>query len=89
MINSKVQRKNSVNYNLNSNKKFQNNVLIENNNTNTGVNTNNCIYNVNNIIKNNNINTKDITEGVGTKLLHNLNYDINSKFLKETEKNGQ
>ena len=91
LINSKVQRKNSVSYNLNSNKKFQNNVLTENNSINSGVNTNNCFYNMNNILKNNNnninnITTKDIIEGVGTKLLHNLNNDINSKFLKDTEK---
>ena len=90
LINSKVQRKNSVSYNLNSNKKFQNNVLTENNSINSGVNTNNCFYNMNNILKNNNnvnnITTKDIIEGVGTKLLHNLNNDINAKFLKDTEK---
>jgi len=94
LINSKIQRKNSISYNLNSNKKFISNVLTENsslNNNNINSinnafnnNNNNFIYNVNSIIKNNN--TKDIIEGTGTKIIHNINNDINAKFLKDTEK---
>jgi hypothetical protein len=93
LINSKIQRKNSISYNLNSNKKFISNVLTENSNLNNNNinsinnafnNNNNFIYNVNSIIKNNN--TKDIIEGTGTKIIHNINNDINAKFLKDTEK---
>ena len=92
LINSKIQRKNSISYNLNSNKKFISNVLTENsslnnnniNSINNAFNNNNFSYNVNSIIKNNN--TKEIIEGTGTKIIHNINNDINAKFLKDTEK---
>ena len=30
--------------------------------------------------------TKEIIEGTGTKIIHNINNDINAKFLKDTEK---
>ena len=143
-INSKVQKKNSISYNLNSNniinKKLQSNALTENNsninninnkmigninsnnnnsnanaNINSNINSNininnsynnninnsfssninnNCIsFTRNNInsINNNNImkqdsSTREIIEGTGTKIIHNLSNDINAKFLKDTEK---
>ena len=42
-------------------------------------------------INNNNImkqdsSTREIIEGTGTKIIHNLSNDINAKFLKDTEK---
>ena len=121
-LNSKVQKKNSISYNLNSNniisKKLQNNSLTENNNNNNNNNINgNIIINnscsnnnnnnnnylslsrnnanvVNSVNNMNNINsnilipnsTKEIIEGTGTKIIHNINNDINAKFLKDTEK---
>ena len=111
LVNTKIQKKNSISYNLNTNnniiKRVQNNVLTENNSNNininnniinNNVNNNNCLStlknsmnsinnlnNTNNIIKQNN-NTKEIIEGTGTKIIHNINNDINYKFLKDTEK---
>ena len=122
--NSKIQKKNSISYNLNTNlsinKKISNNSLTENNtnnnnilnnnanniNNNVNINVNNSvnnsnINNINNINnnpasfnKNNNLNniikqynnSKEIIEGTGTKIIQNINNDINSKFLKDTEK---
>ena len=157
-VNSKVQKKNSFSYNLNSNysinKKLQNNALTEsgNNNLNNNMNNNilnynnnnhvinnainnainnvinnNCVsftksngnnlnnmnnlnnlnnnmnnlnnmnnqnninsinnsnnININNIIKQNN--SKEIIEGTNSKIIHNINNEINPKFMKDTEK---
>ena len=43
------------------------------------------INNINNTMKQDS-STREIIEGTGTKIIHNLSNDINAKFLKDTEK---
>jgi len=99
-INSNINNNNSSNVNANINSNINSNININNsynNNINNSFSSNinnNCIsFTRNNInsINNNNImkqdsSTREIIEGTGTKIIHNLSNDINAKFLKDTEK---
>ena len=79
---------------LTENSSNNNNINNVSNNVNINI-SNSCNNNnpisfnrnsdINNILKQGN-NTKEIIEGTGTKIMHNLNNDINYKFLKDTEK---
>ena len=70
--------------NLNSLNNSNNNLnnLNNPNNINSINNSNNI--NINNIIKQNN--AKETIEGTNSKIIHSINNEINSKFLKDTEK---
>ena len=102
LINSKIQKKNSFSYNLNTNnaikKNIPSNFLTENNNNINNITNNNSIINnnnnnSNNIFSKNNLNnpmkqnnSKEIIDSTGPKLIQSISNDINTKFLKEMEK---
>ena len=91
-INSNIS--NNINNNINSNINSNININSSYNNINNSFNNinNNCISftrnninNINNTMKQDS-STREIIEGTGTKIIHNLSNDINAKFLKDTEK---
>jgi len=88
-INSNIS--NNINSNINSNININSSYNNINNSFNNNINNNcisftrNNINNINNTMKQDS-STREIIEGTGTKIIHNLSNDINAKFLKDTEK---
>lgn len=84
-INSNINNNINSNININSSYNNINNSFNNNINNNCISFTRNNINNINNTMKQDS-STREIIEGTGTKIIHNLSNDINAKFLKDTEK---
>ena len=86
LINSKIQKKNSFSYNVNTNnaikKNIPSNFLTENNNNNNN-NYNNSVINNNILINNNNNNSNNLFQKNNLNNLNNLNNPIKQNNSKE------
>ena len=78
VINQKLSKKNNSNTNTNTN-------TNNNGNSNNNIYSNILFSNINNMRTNNGV-KNDIIEEASTKIMQNINNDINCKFLKEIEK---
>ena len=87
LINSKIQKKNSFSYNVNTNnaikKNIPSNFLTENNNNNNNNNYNNSVINNNILINNNNNNSNNLFQKNNLNNLNNLNNPIKQNNSKE------